>query len=188
MDNSVHINDTGAFGIVHLDGKGPILNNIDARHIHLCSRIFDKADLPVVSARDADTVNVLRFSTYCHAAPVDLFHFGHLHGSPGRRLPALYGRHLQSCLRKPDQWNAAAVRQAVETEMRATTGQADWRCVAVNREAKIRPGTTVEVSLVQNAITKMNVKCIDVVQDGLFPVKVDNANRTEVTDADGAVL
>ncbi|TKA64630.1 hypothetical protein B0A55_09310 [Friedmanniomyces simplex] len=64
------------------------------------------------------------------------------------------------------------IRQAIEKEMRGTDGQGDWR----NEE---------EMGPVKEAALKSAVAGVRVLRDQLFPVKVDNANRTAVLDENG---
>ncbi|KJZ69625.1 hypothetical protein HIM_10988 [Hirsutella minnesotensis 3608] len=66
-----------------------------------------------------------------------------------------------------------SIRQAIETEMRAMNGQETWRCAAV---------------MVKEAAQKTALEGSRVMRDQLYPVRVDNANRTAILDAEGNVL
>ncbi|XP_044715323.1 endonuclease-reverse transcriptase domain-containing protein [Hirsutella rhossiliensis] len=68
-----------------------------------------------------------------------------------------------------------SIRQAIETEMRAMNGQETWRDEA-------------ELQMVKEAAQKTAVEGSRVMRDQLYPVRVDNANRTAILDAEGNVL
>ncbi|KAM4060886.1 reverse transcriptase [Hirsutella rhossiliensis] len=86
------------------------------------------------------------------------------------------------------------IRQAVEAEMRAKEGHEGWRCAAVVKDArnaervKIMCRNETELQRVKDAAQKTAVIGARVMRDQLYPVKVDNANRTAVLDAEGYVL
>jgi len=86
------------------------------------------------------------------------------------------------------------VRQAIELEMRAKDGRAAWRCAAVVRDARAAERIKVicrdedELKQVKEAAQKAAVVGARVLRDQLYPVKVDNANRSRVLDAEGNVL
>ncbi|KAJ6437653.1 reverse transcriptase [Purpureocillium lavendulum] len=86
------------------------------------------------------------------------------------------------------------VRQAIELEMRAKDGRAAWRCAAVVRDARAAERIKVifrdenELKQVKEAAQKTAVVGARVMRDQLYPVKVDNANRSRVLDAEGNVL
>ncbi|KJZ69760.1 hypothetical protein HIM_10843 [Hirsutella minnesotensis 3608] len=85
-------------------------------------------------------------------------------------------------------------RQAVEEEMRAKNGQETWRCAAVVRESrnadrvKIVCRDEAELQMVKEAAQKTATEGARVLRDQLYPVRVDNANRTAVLDAEGNIL
>ncbi|KJZ69882.1 hypothetical protein HIM_10715 [Hirsutella minnesotensis 3608] len=87
-----------------------------------------------------------------------------------------------------------SIRQAVEAEMRVKNGQETWRCAAVVRESrnggrvKIVCRDEAELQLVKEAAQKTAVEGARVMRDQLYPVRVDNANRTAVLDTEGQVL
>ncbi|XP_044717878.1 reverse transcriptase [Hirsutella rhossiliensis] len=87
-----------------------------------------------------------------------------------------------------------SIRQAIETEMRAMNGQETWRCAAVVRESrnadrvKIVCRDEAELQMVKEAAQKTAVEGSRVMRDQLYPVRVDNANRTAILDAEGNVL
>ncbi|KJZ68662.1 hypothetical protein HIM_11947 [Hirsutella minnesotensis 3608] len=87
-----------------------------------------------------------------------------------------------------------SIRQAIEVEMRAKSGQETWRCAAVARESrnadrvKIVCRDEAELQMVKEAAQKTAVEGSRVMRDQLYPVRVDNANRTAVLDAEGDIL
>ena len=87
-----------------------------------------------------------------------------------------------------------AVRKAIEEEIRTVEGQANWRCAAVIRDArnteriKILCRDEVELQQVKEAAQKTAAEGVRVLRDQLYPVKVDNVNRTAILDQDGKVL
>ncbi|KJZ70127.1 hypothetical protein HIM_10497 [Hirsutella minnesotensis 3608] len=87
-----------------------------------------------------------------------------------------------------------SIRQAIETEMRAMNGQETWRCAAVVRESrnadrvKIVCRDEAELQMVKEAAQKTAVEGSRVMRDQLYPVRVDNANRTAVLDGEGKIL
>ena len=88
----------------------------------------------------------------------------------------------------------ADIRKAIETEARAQESMGDWRCAAVVKKARNPDRVRVicrdegEVQLVKEAAEKISVPGVRVLRDQLYPVRVDNANRTAVLDADGNIL
>ncbi|XP_044720027.1 endonuclease-reverse transcriptase domain-containing protein [Hirsutella rhossiliensis] len=86
------------------------------------------------------------------------------------------------------------IRQAIEVEMRAKNGHETWRCAAVVRESrnadrvKIVCRDEAELQLVKEAAQKTAVEGARVMRDQLYPVRVDNANRTAILDTEGNVL
>jgi hypothetical protein len=87
-----------------------------------------------------------------------------------------------------------AIRSAVEREMRVSADHERWRCMAVNRDpknsARIRIACRNEIELqqVKEAAQKTGVRGVRVLRDQLYPVKIDNANRSAVIDREGNVL
>ncbi|KAM4063231.1 reverse transcriptase [Hirsutella rhossiliensis] len=65
--------------------------------------------------------------------------------------------------------------RAIEVEMRAKNGHETWRDEA-------------ELQLVKEAAQKTAVEGARVMRDQLYPVRVDNANRTAILDTEGNVL
>lgn len=88
----------------------------------------------------------------------------------------------------------ADIRKAIEKEIRTQEDMGRWRCTAVVKEARNPDRIRVvcrdegEVQLVKEAAQKITVPGVRVLRDQLYPVKVDNANRTAVLDADGNIL
>ncbi|EAQ84331.1 predicted protein [Chaetomium globosum CBS 148.51] len=88
----------------------------------------------------------------------------------------------------------ADVRKAIEAEVRTLENMGDWRCAAVVKEARNPDRVKVvcrdenETRIVKDAAQKITVPGVRVLRDQLYPVRIDNANRTAVLDADGNVL
>jgi hypothetical protein len=89
-----------------------------------------------------------------------------------------------------DKANPGTIRQEIEKEMR-DAGSETWRCVAVTKDprnaARIRITcrNESELALVKSAAEKTKIPGARVLRDQLYPVKVDNANRTAVLQDDG---
>jgi hypothetical protein len=87
-----------------------------------------------------------------------------------------------------------AIRKAIEEEIRTIEGQEHWRCVAVIKDARnydrirVTCRDEAELQRVKKAAEKTAVTGVRVLRDQLYPVKVDNANRTAILDQDGKVL
>ncbi|KJZ69295.1 hypothetical protein HIM_11308 [Hirsutella minnesotensis 3608] len=87
-----------------------------------------------------------------------------------------------------------SIRQAIESEVRAKEGQATWRCAAVVRnsrnteQVKIICRDETELQRVKEAAQKTVVTGARVMRDQLYPVKVDNVNRTAILDGEGNIL
>lgn len=88
----------------------------------------------------------------------------------------------------------ADVRKAIETEVQTQENMGNWRCAAVVKEGRNPDRVRVvcrdegEVKIVKNAAQKITVPGVRVLRDQLYPVRIDNANRTAVLDADGNIL
>ena len=93
-----------------------------------------------------------------------------------------------------DRAQVGAIRQAIENEIKAKDGQATWKCAAVMKEARNTERVKIicrdenELKQVKEAAQKTAIVGTRVMRDQLYPVKVDNANRTVVLDAEGNVL
>jgi hypothetical protein len=92
-----------------------------------------------------------------------------------------------------DKISTGAVRVAVEKEMRTTTDQANWRCRAVTKDAKnphrlrIACRDEAEHKAVKHAIEANLTPGVRILRDELFPIRVDNVNRTAVLDETGNI-
>jgi hypothetical protein len=88
----------------------------------------------------------------------------------------------------------ADIRKAIEKAIRLRDNKGKWSCAAVVKEARNPDRVRVicrdegEVLLVKEAAQKINVPGLRVLRDQLYPVRVDNANRTAVLDAEGNIL
>ena len=88
----------------------------------------------------------------------------------------------------------ADIRETIEKEIRAREGQEKWRCAAVVKDVrkadrvKLICRNEAELKLVKEVAQKIMVPGTRVLRDQLYPVKVDNANRTTVLDRDGNIL
>ncbi|KJZ68244.1 hypothetical protein HIM_12363 [Hirsutella minnesotensis 3608] len=86
------------------------------------------------------------------------------------------------------------IRQAIEGEMRAKNGQDAWRCAAVVKESRNAERVKsvcrdeAELQLVKEAAQRTAVEGSRVMRGQLYPVRVDNANRTAILDAKGNIL
>ena len=86
------------------------------------------------------------------------------------------------------------IRSAIGKEMRELSDGEGWRCVAVNRDprnlsrVRIVCRNEVELQQVKEAAHKTSVPGARVLRDQLYPVKVDNVNRTAVIDTEGNIL
>ena len=87
-----------------------------------------------------------------------------------------------------------AVRKAIEEAIRAMEGQENWRCAAVIRDSRTTERIRVacrdeaELQRVKEAAQKTVPANTRVLRDQLYPVKVDNANRTAIFDQEGNIL
>ena len=85
------------------------------------------------------------------------------------------------------------IRQAIESGMRTTEGHENWRCAAVIKDprnpARIRINCRNEAELqcVKEAAQKTLAPSVRVLRDQLYPVKIDNANRTAVLNQEGKI-
>ena len=88
----------------------------------------------------------------------------------------------------------AGMRQMIEKEMRENEESKNWRCAAVIKDPKNIDRIKVicrndgEIQRVKEAAQKIEIPGMRVLRDQLYPVKIDNANRTAVLDADGNIL
>lgn len=87
-----------------------------------------------------------------------------------------------------------ALRKLIENEMRAPGDQPKWRCVAVTRDRgninrlRIIGRNKEEVKKIKDIIETKKTPGARILRDQLYPVKVDNVNRTAVIDHEGKVL
>jgi hypothetical protein len=86
------------------------------------------------------------------------------------------------------------IRQQIEEEMRGNEQTKNWRCAAMIKDPKNADRVKVicrnedEIQQVKEAAQKIDIPGLRVLRDQLYPVKIDNANRTAVLDADGNIL
>jgi hypothetical protein len=86
------------------------------------------------------------------------------------------------------------IRKAIESSIQTNKDKKGWRCAAVVKEARNPDRVKVicrdesEAQMVKEAAQKIPVPGVRVLRDQLYPVRVDNANRTVVLDADGNIL
>ncbi|KAG7126046.1 hypothetical protein HYQ44_001086 [Verticillium longisporum] len=90
--------------------------------------------------------------------------------------------------------HAGSVRVAVEKEMRTRREDDSWRCKAVTVDTKnanrikIVCRDEAEHNMVKQAAERMELASgVRVSRDELYPVKVDNVNRTAVLDESGSI-
>ncbi|KAF6782739.1 hypothetical protein CMUS01_16704 [Colletotrichum musicola] len=92
-----------------------------------------------------------------------------------------------------DKPNAGRIRAAVEKEMRAMDGQGSWRCRAITVDPRNADRIRIicrddaEHKLIKQIAEKSFGPGTRVLQDELYPVKIDNVKRTEVLDENGNV-
>lgn len=116
--------------------------------------------------------------------------------TPSRMTDALYCTIDTSRVGEEERSKAqpGAIRKAIEEEIRTMEGQEHWRCVAVIKDAKNHDRIRVtcrdetELQRIKKAAEKTAVMGVRVLRDQLYPVKVDNANRTAILDQDGKAL
>ncbi|KAL3702668.1 hypothetical protein TMatcc_011248 [Talaromyces marneffei ATCC 18224] len=88
----------------------------------------------------------------------------------------------------------ADIRQRIEKEMRGSEQTKNWRCAAMIKDHKNADRVKVicrneeEIQQVKEAAQKIDIPGLRVLRDQLYPVKIDNANRTAVLDTDGNIL
>lgn len=88
----------------------------------------------------------------------------------------------------------AMIRKTVEQEMRTSSDQPHWRCVAVTRDGRNANRLRVisrneeEMQKIKTILEARKAPGARVLRDQLYPVKVDNMNRTAVFDQDFKVL
>ncbi|KAM4063306.1 endonuclease-reverse transcriptase domain-containing protein [Hirsutella rhossiliensis] len=68
-----------------------------------------------------------------------------------------------------------SIRQAIENEVRTKEGQVNWK-------------DEIELQRIKEAAQKTAVTGARVMRDQLYPVKVDNVNRTAILDGEGNIL
>jgi hypothetical protein len=94
----------------------------------------------------------------------------------------------------PEKGSPSVLRTLVEREMRKREGHEAWRCVAVSRDSKNKDRLRVicrdteELNKVKDIAQKYTAPETRVLRDQLYPVKVDNVNRTAILDEQGNVL
>ena len=87
-----------------------------------------------------------------------------------------------------------ALRRLIENEIRVPGDLPKWRCLIVTRDRgninrlKIVGRNEVEVKRIKDIIEAKKAPGAQVLRDQLYPVKVDNVNRTAVLDLEGKVL
>ena len=94
----------------------------------------------------------------------------------------------------PEKGNPSVLRSLVEREMRKEDGREAWRCVAVSKDSKNKDRIRVicrdaeELDKIKNIVQRNTAPETRVLRDQLYPVKVDNVNRTAVLDDQGNIL
>jgi hypothetical protein len=87
--------------------------------------------------------------------------------------------------------NPGMVRKAIETEMKSAERQEHWRSVAVTKDPKnaerirVTCRTESELARVKEVAQKTSQPETRVLRDQLYPVKVDNTNRTAILTSTG---
>ncbi|KAM5529614.1 hypothetical protein BFJ69_g16696 [Fusarium oxysporum] len=86
------------------------------------------------------------------------------------------------------------IRKTVEQEMRQSSDQPHWRCVAVTRDGRnanrlrIIGKNEEEIQKIKAILETRNAPGARVLRDQLYPIKVDNMNRMVVFDQEFNVL
>ncbi|KAK1509295.1 hypothetical protein CABS01_16854 [Colletotrichum abscissum] len=112
---------------------------------------------------------------------------------PSRRDPLFCTIDTSRVDEMSDKPNAGRIRAAVEKEMRAMDGQGSWRCRAITVDPRNADRIRIicrddaEHRLVKQIAEKSFGPGTRVLQDELYPVKIDNVKRTEVLDEKGNV-
>ena len=128
--------------------------------------------------------------------PTDLPTLSSMHTTPSSFTDTLHCTVDTSRVEEGDRQKAqiGAIRQAIENEVREKEGHETWRCAAVVKDArnadriKVICRNETELQLVKEAAERTAVPGARVLRDQLYPVKVDNANRTAVVDGEGNIL
>lgn len=85
------------------------------------------------------------------------------------------------------------IRKAIETDIRTSSANESWKCVAITRDPKRADRLRVtcrdekELQAVKQAAENIRVPGLRILRDQLYPVKIDNANRIAVLEPDGTV-
>jgi hypothetical protein len=86
-----------------------------------------------------------------------------------------------------------SIREVIEKEIRTGAERDNWRCTAVTRDPRNATRIRVtyrdesELQLIKEAAQKTAVPGLRVLRDQLYPIKVDNANRSAVLDQNGSI-
>ena len=92
-----------------------------------------------------------------------------------------------------DKVTAGAIRATVEKNIREINEQANWRCRAITKDPKnihrvrIAYRNKAEYKEVKRVIEANLVQGARILQDNLYPIRVDSVNRTAVLDETGNV-
>jgi hypothetical protein len=86
------------------------------------------------------------------------------------------------------------IRKTVEQEMRTSSDQPHWRCVAVTRDGRnvnrlrVLSRNEEEMQKIKTILEARKAPGARVLRDQLYPIKVDNMNRAAVFDQECKVL
>jgi hypothetical protein len=130
-----------------------------------------------------------------NSQPSNLPSFSSRSLTPSTMTDTLYCTIDTSRMNEEDKSKAqpGVIREGIEKEMRRQTERNNWRCTAVTRDprntARIRVTCRdeAELQLVKEATQKNAAPGLRVLRDQLYPVKIDNANRTAVLGQDGSI-
>lgn len=87
-----------------------------------------------------------------------------------------------------------ALCKLIEQEMQAPGGQPNWRYVAVTRDRgstnrfRVIGRNKGEVKKIKDIVEAKKTPGARVLRDQLYPVKVDDVNRTAIHDCEGKIL
>jgi hypothetical protein len=127
--------------------------------------------------------------------PSNLPSFSSMGRTPSNRTDTLYCTIDTSRVSEEDRNKAqpGLIREAIEKEIRAGAEQDNWRCTAVTKDPRntnrirVTCRNETELQLVKEAAQKTATPGSRVLRDQLYPVKVDNANRSAVLDQSGSI-
>lgn len=153
----------------------------------------EMANIQIATSPSPSYADIAR--TAPNSQPSNLRTLSSMNTTPSTMTDTLYCTVDTSRVEEEDKSKAepAFIRQAIEREMRTRIDQDNWRCTAVIRDPRNMARIRVtcrnenELQLVKEAAQKIATPGARVLRDQLYPVKIDNANRTAILDQEGAL-